>query len=99
MVDSEFAETLQLIYQAGLDSKQWPAVLERLGELLDASMTCLVRHDVATSEGAMVAVRAGPQVARRYAERYAKLNVFAQRAGNRPAGTCMTDRAVLPRRS
>jgi len=95
MVDSEFADTMQLIYQAGLDSEQWPAVLDRLGELLGASMTCLVRHDVATSEGAMVAVRADPEVARRYTEHYAKLNVFAQRAGNRPAGTCMTDRAVL----
>jgi DNA-binding CsgD family transcriptional regulator len=95
MVDSEFSDTLQLIYQAGLDSEQWPAVLERLAELLGASMTCLVKHDVATSEGAMVTVRAGPEVARRYAEHYAKLNVFAQRAGNRPAGTCMTDRAVL----
>jgi hypothetical protein len=95
MVDSKFSDTLQLIYAAGLDFKQWPAVLERLAELLGPSMTCLVRHDVATSEGAMVTVRADPEVARRYAEHYAKLNVFAQRAGNRPAGTCMTDRAVL----
>src|ERR1700730_11520684 len=97
MVDSEFADTMQLIYQAGLDSEQWPAVLDRLGELLGASMTCLVRHDVVLSEGAMVAVRADPEVAQRYAKHYAKLNVFAQRAGNRPAGTCMTDRAVLPK--
>jgi DNA-binding CsgD family transcriptional regulator/PAS domain-containing protein len=97
MVDREFSDTVQLIYEAGLDFNQWPRVLERLAELLGASMTCLVKHNVATCDGEMITVRAHPDTARRYAGHYARTNVFAQRAGNRPAGTCMTDRSVLPK--
>jgi DNA-binding winged helix-turn-helix (wHTH) protein/PAS domain-containing protein len=93
----EFSETLQLIYDAGLDFARWPAVLEQLADILGASMTCLVRHDVTTSDGAMIAIRTDPETSRHYADHYAKLNVFAQRAGKRPAATCMTDRSVLPK--
>lgn len=93
--DSKYAKTLQLIYDAGLDFDHWPAALEQLADMLDASMTCLVRHDVATSDGAMITVRTDPDTSRLYAAHYAKLNVFAQRAGRRPAATCMTDRSVL----
>ncbi len=95
--EMKFSETLQLIYDAGLDFERWPAVLEQLADILGASMTCLVRHDVATSDGAMIAIRTDPETSREYADYYAKLNVFAQHAGKRPAATCMTDRAVLPK--
>lgn len=95
--ERKFSETLKLIYDAGLDFGRWPAVLEQLADILGASMTCLVRHDVATSDGAMITIRADPETSRCYAEYYAKRNGFAQRAGNRPAETCMTDRSVLPK--
>jgi DNA-binding winged helix-turn-helix (wHTH) protein/PAS domain-containing protein len=93
--DSAFSQALQRIYDAGLDFERWQAALEQLAGLLDASMTCLVRHDVTTSDGAMITVRTDVDTSRLYAEHYAKLNLFAQRAGRRPAETCMTDRSVL----
>ena len=93
--NGEFSDIVQLIYDAGLAFERWPIVLERLAEMLGASMTCLVRQDVATSTGAMITVRADANAASRYAGYYAKLNVFAQRAGTMPAQTVMTDRAVV----
>jgi DNA-binding CsgD family transcriptional regulator/PAS domain-containing protein len=45
----------------------------------------------------MITVRAESSTGQLYGERYAKLNVLAQRAGNRPAQTCLTDRSVLPK--
>jgi DNA-binding CsgD family transcriptional regulator/PAS domain-containing protein len=93
----EFSDTVELIYEAGLDFHRWPAVLERLAEALGASASSLVRHDLATSEGAMILIRSDPKFAQLYAEHYAKLNIHAQRAGYRPAGTCLTDRMVLPK--
>src|ERR1700730_14398911 len=95
MVENEFSDTLELVYEAGLDFKQWPAVLEQLAQLLGASATCLVKHNLPTSEGAMIMVRADPDIVQRYPEHYAKLNVVAQRAGKRPVQTCITDRAIL----
>jgi DNA-binding winged helix-turn-helix (wHTH) protein/PAS domain-containing protein len=95
--ESRFSETIELIYDAGLDFGRWPVALEQLADMLGASMTCLVTHDTATMDGAMIAIRADPETSSHYAQYYAKLNVLAQRAGNRPAGTCMTDRAVLPK--
>jgi hypothetical protein len=93
----EFSDVVELIHDAGLSFARWPAVLERLADVLGASMTCLVRQDISTASGAMIAVRADPNVASLYAARYSRLNVFAQRAGSRPAQTVMTDRAVLPK--
>lgn len=95
--DGHQSGTVQLIYEAALDFNRWPAVLEQLADDLGASVACLVRHDIATSEGTMVMVRTDPRFARLYSEHYARLNVFAQRAGNRPPQTVITDRMVLPK--
>lgn len=93
----EFSDVMQLIYGAGLDFMQWPVVLERLANILGASVTAMVRHDLATSAGAMIMVGTDPKFALLYEERFAKLNVFAQRAGNPAPETCITDRMVLPK--
>jgi DNA-binding winged helix-turn-helix (wHTH) protein len=95
--ESQFSATLHSIYDAGLDFQRWPLVMEGLADILGASMTCLVKHDLSTSAGDMITVRTDPDTPRVYAEHYAKVNVLAQRAGARPAATCMTDRSVLTR--
>jgi hypothetical protein len=61
--ESEFSRALQLIYDAALDFARWPAVLEQLAESHGASMTCMVRHDITSSKGAMITVRTAPDTA------------------------------------
>ena len=91
----EYSEIVQLIYQAAVDFNRWPAVLERLADEVGASVACLVRQDYAKSEGAMIMVRTDPKFARLYSDYYVRLNVFAQRVGNRPPQTVVTDRMFL----
>ena len=91
----EYSEIVQLIYEAALDFNRWPAVLERLADEVGASVACLVRQDYAKSEGAMIMVRTDPKFAKLYTDYYVKLNIFAQRVGNRPPQTCVTDRMVI----
>ena len=91
----EYSEIVQLIYEAALDFNRWPAVLERLADEVGASVACLVRQDYAKSEGAMIMVRTDPKFAQLYADYYVRLNVFAQRVGNRPPQTLVTDRMFL----
>ncbi|WP_428491947.1 helix-turn-helix transcriptional regulator [Rhodopila sp.] len=91
----DYSEVVQLIYEAALDFNRWPAVLERLADEVGASVACLVRQDYAKSEGAMIMVRTDPKFAQLYADYYVRLNVFAQRVGNRPPQTFVTDRMFI----
>src|SRR5262249_41591882 len=88
-------DLIAAIYDAAIDFEQWPLVLERLAGMLGASAGCLVRHNLITAKGKMIAVRVDPKFGQLYDDYYCSRNILPNRAGRPPVGTCLTDRILV----
>jgi DNA-binding CsgD family transcriptional regulator len=88
-------DLIAAIYDAAIDFDQWPLVLEWLAGMLGASAGCLVRQNLITAKGKMIAVRVDPKFGQLYDDYYCTRNVLPSRAGRPPVGTCLTDRMLV----
>src|SRR5215469_3947018 len=93
----EYAQLVSSIYDAALDFKKWPTVIERLSDALSGNGGGIATHNLVTGAGAVVMARRDPIFTRLYDEHYRKVNVLFDRVGRVPAETCMTDRDVMPK--
>ena len=90
-------DLIAAIYDAALDSERWPLVLDRLAETLGASAGTLIRQNLITAKGKMIATRVDPKFGQLYNDHYSSLNILPNRAGRPPVGTCLTDRMIVRR--
>jgi hypothetical protein len=90
-------DLIAAIYDAALDSERWPLVLDRLAETLGASAGTLIRQNLITAKGKMIATRVDPKFGQPYNDHYSSLNILPNRAGRPPVGTCLTDRMIVRR--
>ncbi len=93
MVDN--TDLIAAIYDAGVDFGQWPTVLDRLAEILEASAGCLVTQSLATTKGKMLVVRVDPEFGQLYDDYYCSKNLLPYRAAKPPLGACLTDRMLI----
>jgi DNA-binding CsgD family transcriptional regulator len=84
------------IYDAALDASLWPGVLERLTDILRGQVGVLMRPPAPLRSGAMVSVRADPEMQRLYVERYRDANPIARACAALPVATVRTDRMLVP---
>jgi DNA-binding CsgD family transcriptional regulator len=90
-------DLIAAIYDAALDSERWPLVLDRLAETLGASAGTLIRQNLITAKGKMIATRVDPKFGQLYNDHYSSLKILPNRAGRPPVGTCLTDRMIVRR--
>src|SRR5262245_57827119 len=63
--------------------------------MLGASAGCLVRQNLITAKGNMVAVRVDPNFGQLYNDYYCTRNILPSLAARPPVGTCLTDRMLV----
>jgi hypothetical protein len=81
LVMGDDVDLIAAIYDAAIDFEQWPLVLERM---LGASAGCLVRQNLITAKGKMIAVRVDPKFGQLYDDYYCSRNILPNRAGRPP---------------
>jgi DNA-binding CsgD family transcriptional regulator len=94
---ADLSTLIALIYEAALDFERWPMVLAQVSDAIGGSTTGLFQQNLATGVGEMVISRGDPAYATLYADYYSKRNELWERAGQKPPGTIITDRAVMPK--
>jgi len=93
----EYSQLLSSTYDAALDYKQWPIVLERLADALEGSSAVLRTGNLTHTQGEWISVRIDRAFDQLYAEYYKQHKALWQRARVRPAESCESDREVIPR--
>jgi DNA-binding CsgD family transcriptional regulator/PAS domain-containing protein len=74
---------IRLVYECEVDPALWPVFLEEYARTVNAAMAALIVQDLRNQAGSIrVAYGLDPFWARRYAEYYAGVNVWAHRAGS-----------------
>jgi DNA-binding CsgD family transcriptional regulator/PAS domain-containing protein len=77
------------IYDAALDSRAWPAALDRVADLLDASTAQLGSYDAATHRLEIVMPRIAPDYAKDFIGYWASRNTIWQQSSAVPVGQVM----------
>lgn len=85
------------IYDAAVEPRRWPQVLEILSDFLDGAATKLTFQNVRTLRSEASSVRMPPEADRTYAQYYYKTNVFLPRIAKLRAGTLIPVWNLLPR--
>jgi DNA-binding CsgD family transcriptional regulator/PAS domain-containing protein len=91
------AQTIQLAYEAALDSALWPQVLQRLLDLFDGHCGSLICRRPDGTGGECIELGFDPKALEQFFGYYAKRNVLLARGGQHPAGTIVSDQDVLPK--
>src|SRR5215469_11731013 len=93
----EYSQLVSSIYDAALDFKRWPIVLERLVDALEGSTALFRNANLVNTEGVWASVRIDQTFQRLYVERYSDHNPLWERAGIRPVESCVSDREIIPK--
>src|SRR6516225_124553 len=93
----EYSQLVSSIYDAALDFKQWPVVLERLADALEGSSAVFRAGNLVNTQGTWISVRIDPVFDQLHTEYYKEHNALWQRAGARSVESCVSDREVIPK--
>lgn len=85
------------IYDAAIEPRRWPQVLETLSDFLEGAATKLTFQNVKTLHSEASSVRMPAEADLVYAQYYFKINVFLQRVAKLRAGTLIPVWELLPR--
>ena len=85
------ADTIQLAYQAALDSSLWPAVLQRLLDMFDGHCGSFICRRPDGTGGTCIELGFDPKALEQFFGYYAGRNVLLARGGRHPAGTIVSD--------
>jgi DNA-binding CsgD family transcriptional regulator len=86
-----------LVGEAAVDPKAWPAAVDGLTDALHASQSVLSIQDAKTNAVSVQAPRIDPIWVRAYAEHWAERNFLWQRGHSEPAGRLLRYENFLPR--
>ena len=93
----DFDRLIGQVYDAAIEPRGWPQVLERLSDFLEGAATKLTFQNVKTLHSEANSVRMPPEADLIYAQYYFKINVFLQRVAKLRAGTLIPVWELLPR--
>lgn len=91
-----FDELIGRIYDAALNPQIWPAALNRIAELANASVAMIGSFDSFSREFTAISPRQDPDRLRHYARYWASRNPLRQRATGVPPGAIMIPEMLMP---
>jgi DNA-binding CsgD family transcriptional regulator len=93
----ERAELIGLIYEAAVDQKVWPLVMDRLADLMGAAVSQVSTYDVAAGVAADVAPRLAPEALRGYEDHWVHHNPLIGAGLSKPVGEVLSIHELMPR--
>jgi DNA-binding CsgD family transcriptional regulator len=93
----EYSQLVSSIYDAALDFKRWPIVLERLTDAIEGSTALFRNANLVNTEGVWASVHIDQTFQQLYIERYNEQDPLWERAGVRPVESCVSDRELIPK--
>lgn len=88
---------IEQIYEAALDPKLWPQVVDTTADLLGATIGNLSHYDWVSRESINISRRVDPRFHGSYLEYYAARNPFMEAGGKQPVGNITISEALVPR--
>jgi len=85
------------IYEAGLDSQQWPATLAHLAAATRVSVSDLKMADIGRVRFTMFSAGMDPAAIEAYNKYYYRLDPITPELERKPAGALVTDRDIVPK--
>jgi DNA-binding CsgD family transcriptional regulator len=92
---NERTELIGLIYEAALDRRVWPAVADRLADLMGAVTCRISSYDCGARTAVGVAPRVPPEALRCYAEHWVHHNPLVAVGRRMPVGEVFRDRDLV----
>ncbi len=86
------------IYDAGMDFRLWPVVLERIATAFGVPSVGVARQGKTPAECWAFTIGLDPSFSQKYVDHYHTVNLIWQRSNSTPAGTVQSDSMIVPRR-
>ena len=86
------------IYDAGMDFRLWPVVLERIAKAFGVPSVGVARQGKTPAECWAFTIGLDPSFSQKYIDHYHSVNLIWQRSNSAPAGTVQSDLMIIPRR-
>jgi len=93
----ERAELIGLIYEAAVDSKVWPLVMDRLADLIGARIAQVSTFDVKARLATNIAPRVPPEAARGYDDHWVHHNPLIAAGLSKPVGEVLSIHDLVPK--